>query len=287
MTKLGRIESRNSKRLRRTTVRLICCVITREKAVLRRRLSTRVGWEEQPAKGMLIHHCLHFIFSALSKTLKDIDIGDAKIFSKGGVAQRFAYKLKFKQFKNISTYSYRDVGLSNSRTLWSRIYYTFCRRHYGRKALWKYRDMMPESLNNSLLNNGSLTHFSMKMRVRGDRLAMERVLHVNGINKSFHRHEKSTNIFHGDRRLYKRPWRQEQGLTRVEAGSNTSTVTLRVVGADEKGSLKSETVKYGLESQGTRPRERLRWQEPAAHTNDRPVLSLERAPHKIKTVAVK
>jgi hypothetical protein len=34
--------------------------------------------------------------------------------------------------------------------------------------------------------------------------------------------------------------------TRVEAGSNTSTVTLRVVGGDVKGSLKSETVKYGL-----------------------------------------
>jgi hypothetical protein len=32
----------------------------------------------------------------------------------------------------------------------------------------------------------------------------------------------------------------------VEASSNTSTVTLRVVGGDEKGSLKSETVKYGL-----------------------------------------
>jgi hypothetical protein len=34
-------------------------------------------------------------------------------------------------------------------------------------------------------------------------------------------------------------------ITRVEAGSNTSTVTLRVVGGDEKGSLKSETVTYG------------------------------------------
>jgi cleavage and polyadenylation specificity factor subunit 1 len=38
----------------------------------------------------------------------------------------------------------------------------------------------------------------------------------------------------------------------VEAGSNTSTVTLRVIGGDEKGSLKSETVKYGYESKGTR-----------------------------------
>jgi hypothetical protein len=32
-------------------------------------------------------------------------------------------------------------------------------------------------------------------------------------------------------------------------GYNTSTVTPRVVGGDEKGSLKSETVKYGRESQ--------------------------------------
>jgi hypothetical protein len=40
--------------------------------------------------------------------------------------------------------------------------------------------------------------------------------------------------------------------TRVEAGSNTSTVTLRVVGGDEMGSLESETVKYGRKSQGTK-----------------------------------
>jgi hypothetical protein len=38
---------------------------------------------------------------------------------------------------------------------------------------------------------------------------------------------------------------------RVEAGSNTFTVTLR---GDEKGSLKSEKVIYGRESQGTRLR---------------------------------
>jgi hypothetical protein len=55
----------------------------------------------------------------------------------------------------------------------------------------------------------------------------------------------------------------------VEAGSNTSTVTLRVVEGDEKGSLKSETLKYGLESQETRTRERLRWQGSAAYTKDR------------------
>jgi hypothetical protein len=54
----------------------------------------------------------------------------------------------------------------------------------------------------------------------------------------------------------------------VEAGSNTSTVTLRVVEGDEKRSLKSETAKYDRKSQGTMTRERLRWQGPAAHTKD-------------------
>jgi hypothetical protein len=41
----------------------------------------------------------------------------------------------------------------------------------------------------------------------------------------------------------------------VEAGSNTSSVALRVVGGDEKGSLKSETVKYGRESHESLTRE--------------------------------
>jgi hypothetical protein len=40
--------------------------------------------------------------------------------------------------------------------------------------------------------------------------------------------------------------------TRVKVGSYTSTVTLRVVGGKEKVSLKSETVKYGREHEGTR-----------------------------------
>jgi hypothetical protein len=66
----------------------------------------------------------------------------------------------------------------------------------------------------------------------------------------------------------------------MEAGSNTSTVTLQVVGGDEKGSLKSETVKYGYESKGTRTQERLRWRVPAAYTIDRPVLSSDRMPTK-------
>jgi hypothetical protein len=37
-------------------------------------------------------------------------------------------------------------------------------------------------------------------------------------------------------------------VPRVEAESNTSTVTLGVVGGDEKGSLTSERVKHGSQS---------------------------------------
>jgi hypothetical protein len=33
----------------------------------------------------------------------------------------------------------------------------------------------------------------------------------------------------------------------MEAGSNASTAALSVIGGDEKGSLESETVKYGHE----------------------------------------
>jgi hypothetical protein len=76
-------------------------------------------------------------------------------------------------------------------------------------------------------------------------------------------------------------------LTRVEAGSNTSTVTLRVVGGDEKGSLESETVKYGHEFYRTLTRKLLRWRWPAATINDRPVFSSERAPQIKKPATVR
>jgi hypothetical protein len=64
--------------------------------------------------------------------------------------------------------------------------------------------------------------------------------------------------------------------THVEAGSNTSTIALRIVRGDEKGNLESKTGKYGCESHGTRTREWLRWRGPAAFVNDRPVLLSER-----------
>jgi hypothetical protein len=41
-------------------------------------------------------------------------------------------------------------------------------------------------------------------------------------------------------------------VAEMEAGSNASTIALRAVGGDEKGSLETETVKYGRESHGTR-----------------------------------
>jgi hypothetical protein len=87
--------------------------------------------------------------------------------------------------------------------------------------------------------------------------------------------------------LYNEAAITKESFTRVEAGSNTSTMILRVVGGDEKGSFKSETGKYGHESQGIRTRERLRWRGPATYTKDRSVLSSERAPHENKTVTIK
>jgi hypothetical protein len=65
------------------------------------------------------------------------------------------------------------------------------------------------------------------------------------------------------------------------------TVTLRVVEGDEKGSLESETVKYGHESYGTRTRKWLRWLGPVAIANGRPVLSPERAPQINKPATVR
>jgi hypothetical protein len=77
-----------------------------------------------------------------------------------------------------------------------------------------------------------------------------------------------------------------KSVPRVEEGSNTSTVALRVAGGDEKGSLESEAVKYGHESHGIRTREWLRWRGPAAVVNDRPVFLSERVPHINKPAAV-
>jgi hypothetical protein len=64
-------------------------------------------------------------------------------------------------------------------------------------------------------------------------------------------------------------------------------MTLQVIIGDEMGSLISQTVIFGHEYQGTRTQERLHWEDPAAYTKDRPVLSSEREPHKNKTVTVK
>jgi hypothetical protein len=90
-----------------------------------------------------------------------------------------------------------------------------------------------------------------------------------------------TNIFPRKRLNYNNEERRFlRGPCRVEAGSNTSTVALRVVGGDDKRSLESETVKCGHGSRGTRTWEWLRWRGPAAIVNDRPVLSWERMLHK-------
>jgi hypothetical protein len=66
----------------------------------------------------------------------------------------------------------------------------------------------------------------------------------------------------------------------VEAVSNTSTVTLRVVGGDGKGSLKSETVKYGHDSHyAGEGQQHIQKTDPSSHQRGRP--------HKNKTATTK
>jgi hypothetical protein len=77
-----------------------------------------------------------------------------------------------------------------------------------------------------------------------------------------------------------------ENSSRVDSGSNTSTVALRVVGGDEKGSLESERVNYGHKSHGIRTWKWMRWRRQTALVNDRPVLSSERAPHINKPATV-
>jgi hypothetical protein len=72
----------------------------------------------------------------------------------------------------------------------------------------------------------------------------------------------------------------------VEAGSNTSTVTLRFVGGDKKGSLKYETVKYGLKLQRDSDQRKTALARASSTYKDRPDHSSERTPHKNKTVTV-
>jgi hypothetical protein len=71
----------------------------------------------------------------------------------------------------------------------------------------------------------------------------------------------------------------DQSIARQQLGKHVPTHAPR----NNRGSCVfyvSETVKYVRQSQRTRTRERLRWQGPAACTNDRPVLSSEWTPHK-------
>jgi hypothetical protein len=93
--------------------------------------------------------------------------------------------------------------------------------------------MKPENPNGPLLDNGLLKRVSVKTSGHS---VVEELLGVV---------------------IYIRWHIIDSRYTRVEARYNISTVTLRVVGGDEKGSLKSETVKYGHEPKGTRTRERL------------------------------
>jgi hypothetical protein len=71
-----------------------------------------------------------------------------------------------------------------------------------------------------------------------------------------------------------RPDRRHQGLPRASRVQYLHcSPACRGPGPPGCGSLESETVKCGRESRGTRIWEWLRWRDPAAIVNDRPILS--------------
>jgi hypothetical protein len=116
----------------------------------------------------------------------------------------------------------------------------------------EYCDIKPESRNSSLLGNDSVNIFPPKWThtTREEFVSKQRIGKQNNRLLCF--------LWGPPRKYITRILWGWDRITRVEAGSNTSTVTLRVLGGNKNGSLKSETVKYARESQGTRSRERLR-----------------------------
>jgi hypothetical protein len=132
-----------------------------------------------------------------------------------------------------------------------------------------YCDIMPESQSrHSLLDNDTINTFPRQR-----------------INKQQSRYcwaTKMETVFSVvvAPRLYNRVSWDNKWDSLMEAGSNTSTVALGVVGGNVERSLEFETVKYCCESQGTRTGDWMRWRGPAAIVNDRLILSSERMLHK-------
>jgi hypothetical protein len=147
---------------------------------------------------------------------------------------------------------------------------------------------MVESEKRSLLGNGLLKHVLSTTNYRGNGFVTKHICSNNFLK----RQNDSTETFAGGElystlsKLWKETWLRPNKWSHVEAGSNNSTVSLRVVGGYEKGSLESETVKYDRKSYGTWALEWLRWRGPVAIVNGRPVLSSERSPHINKPATV-
>jgi hypothetical protein len=145
--------------------------------------------------------------------------------------------------------------------------------------------MTPESRNNPLLDNGSI-NISEVTPSTVERLPLLGTFPSQRIGTQDRRTVRGGHLCSVRPEVVKGGHIIDSSVPRVEAGSNTSTVTMRVVGGDERGSLKFETVKYGLKFQGTRTRKWLRWRGPVAMANDIPVLSSERTPHSNKPATV-
>jgi hypothetical protein len=66
----------------------------------------------------------------------------------------------------------------------------------------------------------------------------------------------------------------------ITESPSSREIWIREPGLEVRGSLESENLKCAHESHGTRTGKWLRWREPTAIVNDRPILSSERMLHK-------
>jgi hypothetical protein len=145
--------------------------------------------------------------------------------------------------------------------------------HTSHLAYW---DLFAES-RGTLLGNGALKvppwqtwHHETMKQLRGTVLSMRSAVNATLCCDKW---TARRGVFYGVRpEVISGELKHSQKWTRMEAGSNTSTVTLRVVEGDEKGCLESETVKYGHESYGTLTRKWLRWPSSNCKRQIRPLV---------------
>jgi hypothetical protein len=215
---------------------------------------------------------------------------DTRVRSGGEASQTFPlFPWSFKRIKMEETRKYPNINNNHKFSEELIAYFPLILHGSLRKRRLQHFSLPRERLYRAIWGLHRETHkFVACIRCPGTCLPRRCQATIGGTNIQAHR--LMGGIYQVHSVSAKGLWGRELGQpshARMEAGSNTSTLTLGVVGGDEKGSLESETVKYGHESYGTRTRKWLRLRDPVAIANGRPVLSSERAPQANKSATVR